>query len=146
MLAVVPPLAARIEHVLFDQSVRTVHDVEEAKLALRLESFRLAILGVYFDESRMFELIPYARASRANCATPILCLLEMRGRLSDATVRGLSETVQAMPGCSWLNVAPISDDEDGSARLRDALLDYLLGPGPIDGTSARAPASARPGR
>jgi hypothetical protein len=146
MLAVTPPVAARIERVLFDQSVKIVHDVEEARLTLRLESFRLAICGVYFDESRMFELIPAARSSRLNSDTPILCILGIRGRLSGATVRGLEETIRVMPGCSWLNVAAIPDDEAGNARLRDALLAHLICANPTGETSARVPASARPDR
>lgn len=124
LVAVVPEAAVRIERALDGEELRIVRTVEEALLALRTDPFRLAILGVYFDESRMFELVPFARASRLNREMPILCVLGITRRLSAAAARGLEETVKAI-GCGWLDISAIPDHAAGNARLREALLSHL---------------------
>jgi len=101
----------------------------EATSALRGEAFRLAVFGLYFDESRMFELIPIARAAALNRATPIVCVHGVRGRLTRAALRGIEETVRSM-GCDWLDIAAIEDDAAGQAALRQALLRQLPAPPP----------------
>ena len=124
LVAAVPKAAVRIERALDGEELRIVRTVEEARLALRTDPFRLAIFGVYFDESRMFELIPCARASRLNREIPILCVLGIARRLSASAVRGLEETVRAI-GCGWLDISAIPDDAAGYGLLRAALLSHL---------------------
>jgi hypothetical protein len=124
LVAVVPEAAVRIERALEGEELRIVRTVEEALLALRTDRFRLAIFGVYFDESRMFELVPSARASRLNREMPVLCVLGIARRLSAAVVRGLEETVKAI-GCSWLDISALPDDAAGNGLLREALLSFL---------------------
>jgi hypothetical protein len=130
LVAVAPQAAKRIERALPDAGLCVVRSVDEATLALGQEPFRLAIFGLYFDESRMFELIPLARASALNRSTPILCVQGIRGRLSPPALRGLEGTIKAM-GCAWLDVAAIPDDETGRASLRDSLLRHLPAEEPL---------------
>jgi len=114
----------RIARALPDEGLCVVRNVSEAAVALRQEAFRLAIFGLYFDDSRMFELIPVARAAALNRATPILCVQGIRGRLSPAALRGLEQTVKAM-GCDWLDITAIDDDAAGRESLRQSLLRRL---------------------
>jgi hypothetical protein len=129
LVAVVPKASARIERALPDESLCVVRNIKEATLALRQESFRLAILGLYFDESRMFELVPFTRASPLNRPTPILCVRGIDARLSRATLRGLERTVKTL-GCAWLDLAEIPEDETGRAGLRESRLRHLLAEAP----------------
>ncbi|HUQ24811.1 MAG TPA: hypothetical protein VM140_04010 [Burkholderiales bacterium] len=123
IVAAVPIAALRIQRALADQDVFIVRTITEAAVALKNEAFRLAIFGLYFDESRMFELSTVARASELNRATPILCVQGLR-RLTAATVRGLEQTIRAM-GYGWLDIAAIADDEAGTALLRESILRHL---------------------
>jgi hypothetical protein len=130
LVATVPPAAVRIARALPDESLCVVRNVGEAAVALRQEAFRLAIFGLYFDDSRMFELIAVARAATLNRATPILCAQGIRGRLSPAALRGLEQTVKAM-GCDWLDIASIGDDAAGKEILRQSLLRHLPAEQPL---------------
>ena len=82
-------------------------------------------MGVHFDESRMFDLISSARTSSLNRGVPIVCVLGMRRKMSNLTVHLLEETINGMPGCHFLNLSVIPDDEAGNALARDVLMDYL---------------------
>jgi hypothetical protein len=120
----------RIARALPDEGLCVVRNVSEAAVALRQEAFRLAIFGLYFDDSRMFELIPVARAATLNRTTPILCVQGIRGRLSPAALRGLEQTVKAM-GCYWLDITAIDDDAAGRESLRQSLLRHLPAEQPL---------------
>ena len=97
---------------------------EEAKQALSAEQFALAVLGVYFAESRMFDLLALARGSASNRDTPIVCVLGLRG-LSDLLIRSLEQTINSMPRTAFLNLAAIPDDANGNVFVRSFLDRYL---------------------
>lgn len=59
---------------------------------------------------------------------PILCVLGVRRKISDLTVRLLGETTNGMAGCAFLNLSAIPDDEAGNALVRRALLQHLEPP------------------
>jgi hypothetical protein len=124
LLAVVPTAARRIARALHDQKLLVVGSSGEAVRTLRLERFRLIVLGIYFDESRMFELLPIAQASELNRQTPVLCVRGVAGQLSAAAVKGLARTALAL-GHEWLDMATIPDDHAGQELLRRQLLRLL---------------------
>ena len=97
----------------------------EAQAAFARERFELAVLGVHFAESRMFDLLSYARSSALNRDVPILCVLGARRNFTALTVRLLEETIRAMPGCEFFNLSAVPDDETGDARVREKLAEYL---------------------
>jgi hypothetical protein len=125
-VAAVPIAAERLRSILSGHRVFCPVDYHEAKEALSREQYALAIFGVYFDESRMFELVSFARASAANRDTPIVAVLGIRGRLSDLIIRALEQTINSMPGTRFLDLAAIPDDRDGNASVRRILDGYLL--------------------
>jgi hypothetical protein len=127
LLAVVPKADLRLRCVLAGYPLRSVRTIAEATQALREEQFALTIIGVYFDESRMFELLACTRASALNRATPVLCVLGVPSRFTELTLRGLERTVIAMSAQAFLNFNDFADDVAGNAALRRALERYLLG-------------------
>ena len=71
-VATVPAAAERLRRILAGHRIVTVLTLAEAKQALAREKFALAILGVYFEESRMFELLAFAKGSVMNRDTPVV--------------------------------------------------------------------------
>jgi hypothetical protein len=117
-VATVPVAAERLRRVLAGHRVVSVLTLAEAKQTLSREKFALAILGVYFEESRMFELLSFAKGSIMNRDTPVVCVLGMRGALSAATLRSLEQAVNSIRGSVFLNLVAIPDDEPGNVLVR----------------------------
>jgi len=125
-VAAVPIAAERLRSILSGHRVFCPVNYHEAKEALSREQYALAIFGVYFDESRMFDLVSFTRGSAANRDTPIVAVLGIRGRLSELIVRSLEQTINSMPLTTFLNLTVIPDDPGGNASVREFLDRYLL--------------------
>jgi hypothetical protein len=63
LIAAIPLAVERLCRLLPDHRTVCPTTLAEAQVALARERFALAIMGVHFDESRMFDLLSYARAS-----------------------------------------------------------------------------------
>jgi hypothetical protein len=125
LVATVPAAAERLSRLLLGQRVVCPVNLTEAQAALSRESFALAVMGVHFDESRMFDLVSSARASPLNRDVPIICVLGVRRKMSKLTVQLLQETISGMAGCQFLNLTVITDDEAGNALVRGMLGEHL---------------------
>ena len=125
LVAAIPVAVERLCRLLPDQRTVCPANLAEAQVALARERFALAIMGVHFDQSRMFDLISYARASALNRDVPIVCVLGVRRKMSKLTVRTLQGTINGMSGCRFLNLTEIADDDAGNALIRGILTEYL---------------------
>jgi hypothetical protein len=125
LVAAIPVAVERLCRLLPDQRTVCPANLAEAQAALARERFALAIMGVHFDDSRMFDLISYARASSLNRSVPIVCVLGVRRKLSSLTVHLLQETINGMAGCQFHNLTVIADDDVGNALVRGVLMEYL---------------------
>jgi hypothetical protein len=125
LVATIPAAAERLSRLLLGHRLVCPVDLAEAQAALSRERFALALMGVHFDESRMFDLVSSARASVLNRDVPIICVLGVRRKMSKLTVHLLQETISGMSGCQFLNLTVIADDEAGNARVRAMLAEHL---------------------
>src|SRR5688572_4760868 len=94
----------RLERILAGHRLTIPHSVEEAKRELERREFAMVILGVLFDESRMFELLRLVRTFEANRFTPIACMLAGESNLSNVAIEGLDHAVKAMLANAFLNL------------------------------------------
>ena len=115
----------RLERILAGHRVTIPHSVDEAKAALEQHEFHMVILGVLFDESRMFELLRLVRTFAKNRLTPVVCVLASDSRLSDVAIEGLDHAVKAMLANAFINLNKFPDDPKGNARVR-RIVDYLI--------------------
>ena len=115
----------RLERILAGHRLTIPGSVDAAKAELQSRPFSLVVLGVHFDESRMFELLRMARIYERNRLTPVVCVLSGRSRLSDVAIEGLDHAVKAMLANAFLNLNKFPDDAEGNARLR-RIIDYLI--------------------
>jgi hypothetical protein len=125
LVAALPVAVERLCRLLPNQRTVCPTNLAEAQAALARESFALAIIGVHFDESRMFDLVSYARASPLNRGVPIVCVLGVRRKMSRLTTHLLQETIDGMSGCQFLNLTHIADDDSGNALVRSMLMEHL---------------------
>ncbi len=65
----------RLERLLEGHELTLASTVEEAKRELESCEYHMVILGVMFDESRMFELLRLVRTFEPNRLTPVVCML-----------------------------------------------------------------------
>jgi hypothetical protein len=115
----------RLERILRGHRLTIPHSVEEAKRELERREFAMVILGVLFDESRMFELLRVVRTFDANRFTPVVCMVSGPSNLSDVALEGLDHAVKAMLANAFLNLNKFPDDQDGNGRVR-RIIDYLI--------------------
>ena len=115
----------RLERILAGHRLTIPHSVEEANKELEARQFALVVLGVMFDESRMFELLRVVRTYEANKLTPVVCMLTGSSNLSNVAIEGLDHAVKAMLANAFLNLNKFPDDREGNARVR-RIIDYLI--------------------
>jgi PleD family two-component response regulator len=116
---------ARIERVLRGHELVVAQDTAQAEQALLQQNFGLIVLGVNFDESRMFELLAYVRAQERHKVTPVLCVLGPGGRASEMAVEAIDRAAKAMLANAFLWLAKFPEDEEGDRRIR-RIADYLI--------------------
>ena len=100
-------------------------DTAQAEQALLQHRFGLIVLGVNFDESRMFELLAHVRAQERHKVTPVLCVLGPGGRASEMAVEAIDRAAKAMLANAFLWLAKFPEDEEGDRRIR-RIADYLI--------------------
>lgn len=115
----------RLRRILGGHDLTMAGSVDQAKAELQKREFAMIILGVHFDESRMFELLRLVRTYRTNELTPVVCMLTAESRLSDVAIEGLDHAVKAMLANAFLNLNKFPDNEAGNARVR-RIIDYLI--------------------
>jgi hypothetical protein len=92
---------------------------------LEQQEFGMVIIGAYFDESRMFELLHHVRINRQDNKVSVVCVLGGGGKLSEVAVQGLDHAVKAMTANCFLDLRRMPDDENGNGRIR-RIVDYLI--------------------
>ena len=115
----------RLERVLAGHILTIPHSVEEAERELQAREYHMVILGVLFDESRMFELLRVVRTFKQNALTPVACMLTGESDLSPVAIEGLDHAVKAMLANAFLNLNKFPDNDAGNARVR-RIVDYLI--------------------
>jgi hypothetical protein len=78
--------------------------MHEAISMLRRDGFRLLVIELSFDESRMFELLQYVRALPKYKDVPVICLYGDHQSLSDAVIHNIDVAVKALGGMAFLDL------------------------------------------
>jgi PleD family two-component response regulator len=125
LVAVSDETRPRMEKVLAGHDLVIARNSMEAEKALATHDFGLIVLGVNFDESRMFELLAYVRAQERHHVVPVLCVLGSSRRLTAMAVEAIDRAAKAMLANAFLWLEKFPDDEAGDARIR-RIADYLI--------------------
>ena len=116
LVADVPQMDLRYTTALSGWQVEFVRTLAQARQALGRARHDLVALGVYFDDSQMFDLLRIVRADPVHATVPVVCV---RGRPGFTAVssRSLEIAVKALGADEFIELAA---GESGNGALRDA--------------------------
>jgi hypothetical protein len=100
----------------------------EARRALNEGLFDLIMLGVHFDESRMFEILQCVKADERHDHVPVMCfrgvvLEDAESKLWEAAAQPACEAM----GAVFFDLAAFPDDSVGNAAARRLVEGMLTG-------------------
>lgn len=125
LVADTPESDRRISSILAEHPLVFVRTLEEAQRALEREPFALVLVGVHFDESRMFDLLRYLQASGVRNGSAVICMRSQHFESPAITIEGLEIATRAL-GCNlFLDLTWYADDAKGNGAIR-ALLEALI--------------------
>ena len=111
----------RISSILSGHDLRFVRTLAEAQRALAADGFSLIIVGVHFDESRMFDLLRYLQANGERPGCAVICMRSQQFESPALTIEGLEIAARAL-GCNlFLDLTWYADDATGNDAVRQLL-------------------------
>ncbi|HVJ25876.1 MAG TPA: hypothetical protein VM756_18305 [Burkholderiales bacterium] len=115
-----PDSDRRLAAILAGHELVFVRTLAEALRTLRARRFDLVLVGVHFDESRMFDLM-----REMTEGTQVVCVRSQQFQSHAITLEGLEIAAKAL-GCTlFLDLTWYADDETGNGAVRK-LLEALL--------------------
>jgi len=117
LIADVPEAQARVAAVLVQERLVFVHTLAAALKALAGEDFDLVLIGMHFDDSRMFDLLREVRAGSRNGAVPVVCYRMRPLAFMALSTQVIEVTVKALGALSFVDLASLATDEDGNEAL-----------------------------
>ena len=123
---------AILERMLTGHELSCPDTLKQAEALLRERSFDLIVCTVYFDESRMFDLLRLAKASPEWGRIPFVCA-RLRPHVFNAPIalEAVAFTCKALGAAAFLNVADYPDPE----REIRAAIERLLATGSAGATA-----------
>ena len=123
---------ALLERILAGHEISCPDTLEKAEQLLREGNFDLIVCTVFFDESRMFDLLRLAKSTPEWRRVPFVCA-RLRRYVLDAPIarEGVAFTCKALGAAAYLDVADYQADPDRGMRAAiQRLLDTPPGIGP----------------
>lgn len=107
-------LDRRLQECLPGRELSFVRTMHEAVAALRHDGYRLLVIELAFDESRMFELLQHVRGLPKYREVPVICVYGDHLNLSDAVIRDIDVAVKALGGIGFVDLrdSPFAHDAD----------------------------------
>ena len=128
LVADVPAMDKRYRAILPDAELRFVRSMGEASRSLDVRKFDLLIIGVQFDESRMFELLWLVKAR--SVTTPVACIRGCQVDSALSSVAGIDTAVRSLGACDFIDFRDYPDTAEGNPKIRQRLLACLAEKGP----------------
>ncbi|HZL89820.1 MAG TPA: hypothetical protein VFB96_15750 [Pirellulaceae bacterium] len=127
LVACVRRAYTRLFAILSGYELTYVTSLADARVALQADDFDLILIGRYFDESRMFDLLQDVRADARFQFVPVACF---RGIAADAQgkagLEGVESACKNMGANAYFDLPAYPDDALGNAAVRQ-VVDGLLG-------------------
>jgi response regulator of citrate/malate metabolism len=126
LVADVPSMDGRYAAAFAGWQVVYVRTMSQAQQALDNGSYDLIAIGVYFDDSRMFDLVREVRGDERHGEVPIVCVRGSPG-FAAITTRTLEVTIKALAADEFLDLLHFGEEQAGNAALRAAAERYFSG-------------------
>lgn len=124
LVADVPQMDGRYAAALAGWELACVRSLKQAHQALEAGRCDAVVIGVYFDDSQMFDLLRYIRADEDHAEVPVVCV---RGQPGFTAVSGrtLELTCKALAADTFIDLLHFADEASGNAALRAAVSQFL---------------------
>jgi hypothetical protein len=129
VLAAFPPFAQEtVRHLLDDDvELKSVATLQEAREALGVDdAIVLALCGVHFDESRMYDLLRYVRATYP--ALPFLCCRVLDSEIPQISREAIRIAAEALGATFFIDLPSLRKQlgaPEGEQRFRALVLGTL---------------------
>ena len=120
LVADIPESDRRLTEVLNGHELAFARTLSEAQRALAQGGFDLVVVGVHFDDSRMFDLVRHVRSDGQN-EPPVACVRSHRFVSPALSIEGLEIAAKALACNLFLDLTKYPDDEHGNAEVRERL-------------------------
>lgn len=124
LVADTPEGDRRLAAILAGYELEFVRTLAEARRALQDDGFDLVLIGVHFDDSRMFDLLRYMRANPGKPERCVVCMRSQRFASTAITIEGLEIAAKTLGCALFLDLTWYTDDANGNQAVR-SLLDAL---------------------
>ncbi|OAI50498.1 hypothetical protein AYO46_10045 [Betaproteobacteria bacterium SCGC AG-212-J23] len=78
--------------------------MHEALSALRHDGFSMVVIGVHFDESRMFDLLSHVHSLPAYREVPVICVQALDLEMPESVMRTVDMAVKALGGTAFVDL------------------------------------------
>ena len=127
LIADTPEGDQRVSAILAGYDIRFVRTMDEARRELDRNEFALVLVGVHFDESRMFDLLRHMKTKGLRNGCAVVCVRSQHFNSPAITIEGLEIATKAL-GCNlFLDLTWYADDAEGNTAVR-TLFDALISP------------------
>jgi DNA-binding response OmpR family regulator len=127
LVADTPEADRRLSAILSGYDLTFARTLDEARRALERTQFDLVLIGVHFDDSRMFDLLRYLQAHTGNPQRCVACMRSQRFVSTAITIEGLEIAAKTLGCALFLDLTWYADDAQGNGAVR-SLLDAMLTP------------------
>ena len=112
LVADIPEADETIRECLPGHDLHFVRTLGQAVRELRRDGYQLVVIGMHFDDSRMFELLQYVRSLPQHKDVPVICVQCKEVMLSEAVLKNMEDAVKALGGTAFVDL------RDGSRVFR----------------------------
>jgi CheY-like chemotaxis protein len=128
LIAASPEPRAILERILEGQDIVYAETLEQAEQNLRERRFDLILCTILFDDSRMFDLLRFAKSTPKCQQTPFACARVRQQTLnSPVALEGIAFTCKALGAAVFLDIA--NYHVEPHREMREAI-ETLLGTTP----------------
>lgn len=126
LVADTPESDRRLTEVLSGHELAFARTLGDAQRVLAQDKFDLIVIGVHFDDSRMFDLVRHVRGAGQN-QPPVACVRCQRFVSPALSIENLEVAARASTCNLFLDLTKYADDPRGNAEVRK-LLEALFTP------------------
>lgn len=112
LVADIPEADEKIRECLPGHDLHFVRTLGQAVRELRKDGYQLIVIGMHFDDSRMFDLLRYVRTLHVHKDVPVICVQCQEIMLSSAVLKNMEDAVKALGGTAFVDL------RDGSHVFR----------------------------
>ena len=104
LVADIPEADSKIRECLPGHELHFVRTFGDAMRELRQNGYQMIVIGMHFDESRMFELLRYTRGLPHHKDVPVICVQCQDVMLSEAVLKNMDDAVRALGGTAFIDL------------------------------------------